>query len=245
MPDLRLAGVVAGYGSVPVLHGVDVEVGDGEAAVILGANGAGKTTVLQTVAGFLRPRQGTVTFDGQELGGLRPEQIVRLGVGVVPPAPGVFRDLSIVDNLRVGGFALGRDRKRVERRLEELLADMPDFARRLGQAAGRLSGGEQRLLAITRALMGEPRLLLVDEASMGLSPATFSSVLRMLDRVRREGVTLCLVEQNQAALDIADRAYVIAKGRVVHAARGDELASVRAAATDAYLGAGAGQMRGG
>ena len=237
MPELLLSGVVAGYGTVPVLHGVDVEVAEGEVAVILGANGAGKSTVLQTVAGFLRPWKGSITLDGKELGRLRPEHVVRLGVGVVPPAPGVFRDLSIVDNLRVGGFALGRDRRRVERRVEEILADLPQFAGRLGQLAGRLSGGEQRLLAVARALMGAPRLLLVDEASMGLSPAMFTGVLRMLDRVRREGVTLCLVEQNQAALDIADRAYVIAKGRVVHRAEGRAaLASVRAAATEAYLG---------
>ena len=236
MPDLSLSGLVAGYGSVPVLHGIDVDVPDGEAAVILGSNGAGKTTVLQTVAGFLKPWQGSITFEGRDLGGLAPERIVRLGIGVVPPAPGVFGDLSIADNLRVGGFALGGTRRVVERRLEELLADLPDFAHRLGQAAGRLSGGEQRLLAIARALMGRPRLLLVDEASMGLSPAKFSAVLRILDRVRREGVTLCLVEQNQAALSIADRAYVIAKGRVVHAAAGPELGSVQAAATDAYLG---------
>jgi branched-chain amino acid transport system ATP-binding protein len=236
MPELLLSGVVAGYGSVPVLHGVDVEVADGEAAVILGANGAGKSTVLQTVAGFVRPWRGSVTLDGRDLGRLRPERIVRLGIGVVPPAPGVFRELSIVDNLRVGGFALGRDHRRVEQRLEEILADLPEFGHRLGQLAGRLSGGEQRVLAVARALMGAPRLLLVDEASMGLSPAMFSAVLRMLDRIRRDGVTLCLVEQNQSALDIADRAYVIAKGRVVHTARGDDLTSVGAAATEAYLG---------
>jgi len=240
MADLTLAGVVTGYGSVPVLHGIDVEVAEGEAAVILGSNGAGKTTVLQTVAGLVKPWQGTVTFGGIELGRLSPERIVRLGIGVVPPAPGVFADLSIVDNLRVGGFALGRNRRAVDRRIDELLGDLPDFALRLGQLAGRLSGGEQRLLAIARALMAHPRLLLVDEASMGLSPAKFSAVLAMLDRVRREGVTLCLVEQNQAALGIADRAYVIAKGRVVHSARGAELASVQAAATDAYLGSMAG-----
>jgi branched-chain amino acid transport system ATP-binding protein len=236
VPDLSLTGVVTGYGSVPVLHGIDLEVSAGEAAVILGANGAGKTTILQTVAGFVRPWRGRVTFDGRDIGRLAPERIVALGVGVVPPAPGVFRELSVLDNLRVGGFALGRDRRRVQRRLDEILADLPGFGRRLNQIAGRMSGGEQRLLAVARALMGEPRLLLVDEASMGLSPAMFASVLRLLDRVRREGVTLCLVEQNHAALDIADRAYVIAKGGVVHAARGAGIASVRAAAADAYLG---------
>ena len=243
---LRLENVEAGYGSAAVLHGVNIEVEQGEIAVILGANGVGKTTTLRAITGLIRPWRGTVEFEGRRLGRMRPEEVVRLGIGVVPESPGVFRDMSVKDNLRVGGFALGPDRAAVESRLREVLDFFPLLAERQSQLAGSLSGGEQRTLAVARALMGSPRLLLVDEASMGLSPTMVAMVFHLMDRIRNQGVTVCMVEQNVSALDVADRAYVMEKGRVVHEARGRELGQMRSEVASAYLGpAAAKTARGG
>ena len=233
---LTLDGVVAGYGSASVLHGVSIDVPEGETAVILGPNGAGKTTTLRTITGLLRAWRGAVRLDGLDISRLRPGRIVQMGVGLVPAAPGVFRDLSVVDNLRVGGFALAAGKRRVASRLAWVLDAFPMLARREGQRAGTLSGGEQRVLAIARALMGEPRLLLVDEASMGLSPHLVSTIFEMLDGVRAGGLTMCMVEQSPAALDFADRAYILTKGEVVDTAVGADLVGVRERAASAYLG---------
>jgi branched-chain amino acid transport system ATP-binding protein len=236
---LTLDGLVTGYASTPVLHGVSLDVPEGSITVVLGSNGAGKTTTLRASTGLLRPWRGTVSFEGRSIGRMAPEKVARLGVGMVPPSPGVFRDLSVVDNLRVGGFALGGRGREVARRLEEVLDEFPLLERRVTQLAGRLSGGEQRMLAVARALMGRPRLLLVDEASMGLSPTALASVLGMLQGLRERGISLCLVEQSPAALDIADRAFMMTKGRVVDAACDDRaLGVVRARAAAIYLGTG-------
>ena len=232
---LRLDDVVAGYGSASVLHGVSLAVDEGELAVILGANGAGKTTTLRAVVGLIRPWSGAITFDGQLLGRTAAEHLVRERMGIVPEPPAVFRDMPVLENLRVGGFALGRNRADVEQRIEELFGSFPRLRERSRQLAGSLSGGEQRLLAVARALMGRPRLLLVDEVSMGLSPTAVADVFRLMGRLRDEGVTVCMVEQNVSALEVADRAYVMEKGRIVHEERGD-LSTVRAEVTKAYLG---------
>ena len=235
---LRLEGVVAGYGSAQVLSGVSFEVPEGEIAVILGANGVGKTTTLRTISGLLRAWAGEIVFAGKPIGKSEPESVVRLGIATVPEPPGVFRDMSVFDNLRVGTFALGRDQARADRRVAEVMEAFPLLSERRAQMAGSLSGGEQRVLAVARAMMSDPRLLLVDEVSMGLSPTMVANVFRILDRLRREeGVTICMVEQNISALDIADCAYVMEKGRVVHQARGKELARTREEAVRAYLGA--------
>jgi branched-chain amino acid transport system ATP-binding protein len=232
---LTLDEVVTGYGSAPVLHGVSVEVAEGEAAVILGPNGAGKTTALRAVSGLIRVWKGQIKFDGRPLSTLPAHAIARLGVGIVPAAPGVFRELSVLDNLRVGAFALG-DRRRAEDRLAWMLSEFSHLAERKEQQAGSLSGGEQRMLAIARALMAEPRLLLVDEASMGLSPAMVSTIFRLLDNIRRQGLTLCLVEQSRAALDIAGAAYLLAKGVIVDRASGSDVGPLGDRAAAAYLG---------
>ena len=237
MPDLlTLEGVVAGYAGAPVLHGVDLAIPEGEISVILGANGVGKTTTLRTAAALLRPWKGQVVFAGRRVDRMTPERLVREGVGVVPEPPAVFADLTVIDNLRVGGFALRGSRRAVEDRVQELLASFPRLEERADQAAGSLSGGERRTLALARALMGSPRLLLVDEASMGLSPTAVATVFSLIEGLRGGGVTVCMVEQNVSVLDIADRAFVMEKGQIVHQAAGD-LSGVREAVTNAYLGA--------
>lgn len=232
---LTLEEVVTGYGSAPVLHGVNAEVDEGEAAVILGPNGAGKTTALRSVAGLLRVWRGAIRFDGKPLTRLSAAKIARLGIGLVPAAPGVFRELSVLDNLRVGTFALA-DTSRAPDRLDWVLDAFPRLDERKHQRAGSLSGGEQRMLAVARALMGEPRLLLVDEASMGLSPRMVGTIFRLLDGIRRGGVTLCLVEQSKAALDIASSAYLLTKGLIVDAGRGAGVRPLGDRAAAAYLG---------
>jgi len=246
---LRVTDLRTGYGSMPVLHGLSFEVVRGEMAVVLGTNGVGKTTTLRTIAGLLPKWSGSIEFEGALIEKKTPEQLVARGIGVVPGPPGVFRDLSVLDNLRVGSFALGRDRRRAEQRLARALEAFPILAERRDQAAGSLSGGEQRMLAVARALMGEPRLLLVDEASIGLSPAMVRSTFALLDQVRADGVTVLMVEQNVAALDVATHAFVMERGRVVREAHGDEVAGMRDELARAYLGGGeaepvlAGRMR--
>ena len=237
---LELDGVEAGYGPMKVLHGVDLTVPCGELAVLLGTNGAGKTTTLRTITGELRPRAGRVRFEGRELTGLPPERVVRLGIGVLPEPPGVFRDMTVLDNLRVGGVALGADRATVEQRCEEMLALFPTIADRPRQLGGDLSGGEQRTLAMARALMGKPRLLLVDEASIGLSPRNVTMVFELLRGLCDSGITVWMAEQSVAALRVADRAYVMEKGRITHRAAHDELDDLHDRMTRAYLG-GAGE----
>jgi len=234
MALLQITDLRAGYGSAGVLHGVSFGVREGELAVLLGANGVGKTTTLNAIAGLLRPWSGSITFDGRPIDRMNAERVVRLGLGMVPGPPGIFRELSVVDNLRVGGFAVGS--RTVEHHVDRVLGTFPILRERARQTAGSLSGGEQRMLAMARALMGEPRLLLVDEASMGLSPAMTSNVLRLLDEVRRDGVTILMAEQNVAALAIADRAFVMEKGVIVREDEGSALAQTRAEVARAYLG---------
>jgi branched-chain amino acid transport system ATP-binding protein len=231
---LALHGVTAGYGRAAVLHGLDPEVGAGELVVVLGANGVGKTTMLRAITGLLVPEDGSITFDGRDVTRLGVEDTVRAGIGLVPEPPGVFRDLTVLDNLRVGGFAAASHD--VEERVEQVFARFPLLGTRATQLGGSLSGGEQRTLAIGRALMSDPRLLLVDEASTGLSPGNVRHVFELLSELPAHGVAVCLVEQNVSALDHADRLYVMEKGRVVHEARGADVADAREAVTMAYLG---------
>lgn len=236
---LELEEVVTGYGRAPVLHGVTLAVAEGELAVILGANGAGKTTTLRATSGLLRAWAGAIRFDGVDISRLQPERVARLGVGMVPEAPGVFLELSVRDNLLAGAFALSDGRRRADQSVEAVLADFPLLAERGDQRADSLSGGEQRMLAIARALVGQPRLLLLDEASMGLSPSMVTAVLNLLAGIRANGVTVCMIEQSPSALDIADRAYLMAKGRVVESVEGDRVGDLRRRAIDTYLGRGA------
>ena len=235
MSLLSLRAVKAGYGHVPVLHGLDLDVEEGEVAVILGANGAGKTTTLRAISGMLSGVAGEVLFDGRNITKLPPQGVARAGISHVPQGRGTFTDLSVEDNLRLG--AIARKDPGVPADLDRMLEMFPRLAERRDQAAGSMSGGEQQMLAIARALMGRPRLLLLDEPSLGLAPLITRELFRQLGEISRsDGLTMLVVEQNATlALDIASRGYVLETGTIVASGPADQLAadeSVR----KAYLG---------
>ena len=208
---LRLEGLTAAYGPVVALDDVSLDVAEGEIATVLGANGAGKTTLLRTISGLVRARSGRVLLDGREIGGTKVEEIVRLGIAHVPEGRGVIAELTVEENLRLGGLW------RRARDASDVFDLFPRLQERLAQPASTLSGGERQMLAIGRALMARPRLLLLDEPSLGLAPRVTGQIMGLLRDLReRTGLTVVLVEQNaRSALSIADRAIVLALGRVV------------------------------
>jgi branched-chain amino acid transport system ATP-binding protein len=212
---LTLKSVQAGYGRLPVLKGISLHVRAGEVVTLIGGNGAGKTTTLRTVSGLLPVRKGRIEFAGRDLGALTPERIVSLGLALVPEGRRVFRTLSVTANLELGAFHRS-DKKQVSRDLEELRERFPLLKERGRQPAGTLSGGEQQILAIGRALMARPRLLMLDEPSMGLAPRMVTQVYEILRELKEAGTTILLVEQNaRAALKVADRGYVLETGRII------------------------------
>jgi branched-chain amino acid transport system ATP-binding protein len=233
---LKLDGVVAAYDDVVCLRGVSLEVRRGEIVTLIGGNGAGKSTTLKTVSGLLTPREGTIAFDGRMIAGAGPDAIVGLGLVQVPEGRRVFPDLSVEDNLRVGGY-LVRKRARVREALADVYRRFPRLAERRGQLAGTLSGGEQQMLAFGRAMMAQPKLLMLDEPSLGLAPLMVEEVMRSIRAFRDSGVTVLLVEQNaNLALRLADRAYVMETGTITMTGSGAQLLAdhrVRAS----YLGA--------
>jgi len=209
----------ARYGPVHALRDVSLEVRAGELVALIGANGAGKSTLLRAIAGLVAPAAGRVALDGRDVTGQAPEAMIRAGVALVPERRRVFAPLTVLDNLELGGYALprGRDfRSRLEAGVEEAYRLFPVLRRRRDQLAGTLSGGEQQMLAIGRALMTRPRLLLCDEPSLGLAPLVVAEIMRLLSTLRKAGTTILLVEQNaRMALRSADRAYVLEVGSVV------------------------------
>ena len=212
---LTLKSVQAGYGRLPVLKGISLHVRPGEVVTLIGGNGAGKTTTLRTISGLLPPRKGAIEFAGRDLTRMAPERIVTLGLALVPEGRRVFRTLSVTANLELGAFHR-RDQRGVRRDLEEIRERFPILKERAHQAAGTLSGGEQQILAIGRALMARPRLLMLDEPSMGLAPRMVTQVYDILAELKAQGTTLLLVEQNaRAALKVADRGYVLETGRII------------------------------
>ena len=232
---LRLEDVSVSYGRVAALSGVSLEVRPGELVSLIGANGAGKSTTLKTISGLLRPAAGRITWDGAPIAGLPPGEILRRGIAHCPEGRRVFPHLSVRENLVMGAL-LRRDPAGIREDLEAMYARFPRLRERATQAAGTLSGGEQQMLAIARALMSRPRLVMFDEPSLGLAPNLVEQVFEIVQEVRRQGLMVLMVEQNAlAALSLCDRAYLLETGRVVRAGTGAELlesSDVR----EAYLG---------
>ena len=235
MAVLEVHDLVVGYGRFPVLHGIDFVVEEGEVCVLLGLNGAGKTTTVATIAGLLRPTSGKVLFEGRSLGRKPPSARVKAGISLCPEGRRVFPRLSVQQNLRLGGWARRRSPRTVKKQMELVLGYFPRLEERADQLAGTLSGGEQQMLAVGRALMSAPKLLMIDEASMGLSPTLARTVWEAAARIARDGTTVLMVEQNAGALPFADRALIMEKGTLVHRAEGEDIRNVNL--REAYLGA--------
>ena len=218
-PLLQVRGLRGRYGPVEVLHGVDLQVDPGELVAIVGANGAGKTTLLHILSGIHRASAGQILLEGQDIGHLPPHCIVQAGICQVPEGRQVFAPLSVENNLRLGGYSQRHNPAWVEQQLQFIYTLFPILEERRTQSAGTLSGGQQQMLAIGRALLARPRLLLLDEPSMGLAPLLVEEILRVVRELNQQGVTILLVEQNaRAALGVAHRGYVLETGRVAMAA---------------------------
>ena len=212
---LRLNDVDTFYGPSQVLHDVSLEVNKGEIVCLLGANAAGKTTTMKTIFGLVRPRRGTIEFEGQRIDRKLPGDIVRAGLALVPEARRIFPRMTVLENLEMGAF-IRNDRAEVKADIEHVCQIFPRIRERLKQIAGTMSGGEQQMLAMGRALMSRPRMICMDEPSMGLSPILVETVFNTILRIRNEGVTIFLVEQNASmALSLADRGYVLQTGQIV------------------------------
>jgi branched-chain amino acid transport system ATP-binding protein len=239
MTLLSLDGLCSGYGSLQVLFGVSLTIAEGEIVALMGSNGAGKTTTLRTITGLLKATSGSVLLDDQQITGTTPERLVDHGVVMVPEGRGMLRDLTVGENLELGAYTV-RDRTQVNAALDQTYTTFPILHERREQKAGTLSGGQQQMLALGRALMARPRLMLVDEASLGLSPVMTERAFTLVAEVNRaSGVAVLLVEQNILALDLAHRAYVLEKGQVVASAEGDAVRTMQDQLREAYLGVGA------
>jgi branched-chain amino acid transport system ATP-binding protein len=232
---LVVEGLAVRYGHIQAVHRVDLEVRAGEIVALIGANGAGKTTTLHAVSGLLRPSAGAISFEGEDLGRRKPQEIVRRGLIQVPEGRAILTTLSVRENLELGAYSR-RDRREMVRDLEVVMDRFPILRDRARLPAGNLSGGEQQMLAIGRALMGRPRLLLLDEPSMGLAPLVVQEIFHILQEINRAGTSLLLVEQNaRQALRIAHRAYVLETGRTVLTDTGERLLG-NPRVVEAYLG---------
>ncbi|MEO6045459.1 MAG: ABC transporter ATP-binding protein [Tepidiformaceae bacterium] len=234
MPLLSVQGLVAGYGGITAIKGIDLEVNDGEIVTLIGSNGAGKSTTLRAISGLIRARAGAISFKSTSIDRLPAHKIVSMGMSHVPEGRGIFARLTVLENLAMGAFQ--RNDREVSSDLTHVYDLFPRLKERLHQTGGTLSGGEQQMLAIGRALMARPKLLLLDEPSMGLSPLLVDTIFATIRSIREQGATILLVEQNALmALEVADRAYVLESGVVTLKGTGLELAkddSVRRA----YLG---------
>jgi branched-chain amino acid transport system ATP-binding protein len=232
---LEIHGLDAHYGGIQALRGVDLHVDEGEIVALLGSNGAGKTTTLRAISGLLKPSAGGVHFDGRDLRRQTPDEIVRLGIGHSPEGRRVFARMTVRENLDVGAYTV-KSRALVAERLDYVLATFPRLEERLEQSAGTLSGGEQQMLAMGRALMSGPRLLLLDEPSLGLAPILVQTIFGVIREINARGTTVLLVEQNaRQALRIARRGYVLETGNIRFEGAGNDLLNNPAVA-EAYLG---------
>jgi branched-chain amino acid transport system ATP-binding protein len=239
MSLLEVEDLSVWYGPVQALRGISLRVDDGEVVALIGSNGAGKSTTLRTISGLLKPKTGSVRFDGRSIAGRAPHSISRMGVVQVPEGRGIFDNLTVEENLVLGGY-LVRNTPSLKKSRDQALALFPILAQRLKQPSGTLSGGEQQMLALARAFIARPRLLLLDEPSLGLAPRIVQDIFRVLAEINREGTTILLVEQNaRLALRLAHRAYVLEIGSIQMQGPSRELAASDAIAK-AYLGASGG-----
>ena len=224
MALLEIENLHSYYGHVHALKGISLEVEEGEIVTLIGANGAGKTTTLRTVSGLLTPREGRVVFDGQVLNGVPAHQIVNMGISQAPEGRKVFTTLTVQENLNMGAYSLGSDREAIEENRRRVFELFPRLEERKNQVAGTLSGGEQQMLSIGRALMARPKLLMLDEPSLGLAPMLVKAIFETIKEINQGGVTILLVEQNaRAALRLADKGYVLETGRTILSGSAEEL----------------------
>jgi len=213
---LEVKSIDVFYGAVQALYGVSFEVGEGEVVTVVGANGAGKTTALQTIAGLIRPFRGEIFFKGERIDKLLPQDIVRLGISLVPEGRELFPDMTVLENLEVGAAFIPKAKEKMRQTLERIWELFPILEERRGQRSGTLSGGEQQMLAIARSLMALPELLMLDEPSIGLAPKIIQSIFRIIEEINAKGTTILLVEQNvRHSLLISHRAYVLETGNIV------------------------------
>ncbi len=220
---LEVKDIVAGYSGVPAIHGVSFSIEEGEIVSMVGANGAGKSTILKTVSGLLRPERGTITFAGQRADGLPPHRLVAMGIAHVPEGRRLFARMTVQQNLIMGAYTQRSEAERAET-LAEIYEIFPILKERRTQLAGTMSGGEQQMLAIARGMMSRPRLLMLDEPSLGLMPKLVTQIFELIRRIAARGTTILLVEQNvREALELCDRGYVLQTGKVVAEGTGDEL----------------------
>ncbi|MGI8811327.1 MAG: ABC transporter ATP-binding protein [Pyrinomonadaceae bacterium] len=230
-----LENVSVNYGAIEALTGIDLHVEQGEVVTLIGANGAGKTTTLRTITGLLEPKEGRVMYEGKQISGMPTHKLVPMGIAMSPEGRGVFANLSVRENLEMGAF-IRKDKKGIADDMERGFTLFPRLKEREQQKAGTLSGGEQQMLAMARALMSKPRLLLLDEPSLGLAPLVVHSIFEAIDQIKGEGTTILLVEQNaNAALHHSDRAYVLETGRIVMEGNSRQLAE-DPRVKEAYLG---------
>lgn len=215
MAMLEVKDLYVSYGMIAALKGISFEVNEGEVIALIGANGAGKTTTLHTLTGLLHAKSGSITFDGKELTKTPAHKIVEMGIAHVPEGRRIFQNLTVLDNLKLGAFTR-KDKAGIAKDIEEIYELFPRLAERKTQIAGTLSGGEQQMLAMGRALMSKPKIVVMDEPSMGLSPLLVSKIFEIIEMIRERGTTVLLVEQNaKKALAISDRAYVLETGKIV------------------------------
>ncbi len=234
-PMLKIDNIDVYYGAIHALKGISLEVNQGEIVTLIGANGAGKSTTLRTISGLLKPKNGSITFMGKNIAGVPAHQIVREGISQVPEGRRVFAEMTVMENLDLGAF-VRKDKAGIQKDLKKVFELFPRLEERRNQSAGTLSGGEQQMLAMGRALMSRPKLLLLDEPSMGLAPLLIKEIFHIIEDINKSGTTVLLVEQNaNMALSIANRAYVLETGRITLSGAAQELAASEDV-RKAYLG---------
>lgn len=234
MKLLKVTGIETYYDKIQALKGISLEVEQGQIVTILGANGAGKTTTMKTIAGLLKPKKGKVEFLGEDITGLRPDQLLKKGIALVPEGRAILSSMTVYENLEMGAYQ--RKDKDVEQDIEKVMGRFPILKERKTQLAGTLSGGQQQMLAIARALLSKPKLLLLDEPSMGLAPLIVADIFKIIKEIKESGTTVLLVEQNaKQALKIADYGYVLETGKVIISGHSKDLLE-DARVVEAYLG---------